>query len=127
MNGSIEPWLTLGGIAAVLTAILVPLQGMMKEWLAYKGQRRDGATLTAEAAKAIPPAKLQDTIAMEGLIAAVYDCAKAIREGTAAESEREKDRLTIALERILEQSKGAGLVLSPRETPLKASEWRRPP
>jgi hypothetical protein len=102
-----EAWIKLGGAAvAVLMAVLVPLRSWIVEDRRYRAQTLEalaGASRSVLSGISGQSAMLADTLALAGLAEAVNRAAAAIEALIAADQDRDKDRLTRALERFLDQ------------------------
>lgn len=106
----IEGWVKLAGVlVGLVMAILVPVRSWIVEDRRYRAQMMDAAASagrTVSAAVASGPVEagaLCHRLEMEALIAALRDCASAIRDTTRQERARRQDRLAEALDRLMDQ------------------------
>lgn len=81
--------LLIGAIAALLTAILVPVQGIIKSYLDAKSGRA--------------PETMTERQLLAEIAEGVRDIALAIRERTAADDAHERDRLAERIDRLREE------------------------
>lgn len=102
----IEGWVKLAGAAvAVLMAILVPVRSWIVEDRRYRAQTLDAlaaASRNAAAGVAGGSHALADSLALATLADALREVASAVRGLTESGEDRDRDRLTRALERFLE-------------------------
>lgn len=110
MNGWLpeaEGWIKVAGAAvAVLMAVLVPLRSWIVEDRRYRAQTLEalaGASRSIVSGLSAPSTMLADTLALGALAEAVNRVAAALETLVETEQDRDKDRLTRALERFLGQ------------------------
>lgn len=109
----VEGWVkVLAAAVAAFAAAAVPVRSWINEERKYRAQTleamADAAKAAVAGASAPAPAggsMLGDVVASEGLIHAVRDVAKAIREGTQAEKAKEADRIAKAIEELVENER----------------------
>ena len=108
----VEGWIQVAGAAvAVLMAILVPVRSWIVEDRRYRAQTLDAiAAASRHAAAGVAGAShaLADSLALAGLAEALREVASAVRALTDAGEDRDKDRLTRALEAFLDVQRGPG-------------------
>ena len=109
----IEGWVKIAGVlVGVVMAVLVPVRSWIVEDRRYRAQMLEatasaGRTVAA-AVQAPPLASVSGgapcgVVEMDGLIAALRDCAAAIRESTQIERSIGHERLMQAIQQIAEQ------------------------
>ncbi|WP_375458402.1 hypothetical protein [uncultured Enterovirga sp.] len=100
-----ESWIKVAGAAvAVLMAVLVPLRSWIVEDRRYRAQTLEaltGASRTVVSGLSAPSSMLADTLTVAALAEAVNRVAAAMETLVETEQDRDKDRLTRALERFL--------------------------
>ncbi len=102
----LEGWIkAAGAVVAVLMAILVPIRSWIVEDRRYRAQTLDAlaaASRNTVAGLAMPTSALADTLALSRLAESLDRVAGALERLLASEDERDRDRLTRALERFLD-------------------------
>lgn len=109
----IEGWVKVAGVlVGVVMAVLVPIRSWIVEDRRYRAQMLEAtasASRTVSAAvQGAPVASaggggLCGVVEMEGLIAALHDCAAALRESTRIERALGQERLMRAIDRIADR------------------------
>lgn len=94
----------LGGIAAAVAAVLVPLNGFVKTLLDYRTEALKAEKLKPEVARDVATTAggaVYDSMATADLTAAIKDLAAAIRADTASDEAHHSSRLASVLDTLM--------------------------